>query len=270
MFIQRAGALVGFVLLVGCGSEEPRLEGADALSRLGVPEADAQRYALDSLATGQPYGVVATAGAAFKSLADDDRAEVIETVAEWARDYFESDLFEAAYAEHRAGSRPTPREYQESVDEEAARRASESLQQIEQSRTSVVSMLPEADQAELLENLEAMKAQLEDPSFLIMQREGIEMQRAAEQRQFDEALVRWEADLPEHPNELVARRLRAFLDSCGDVDFDAELVEQYGRLRFADAAYERKPWEWKLCFRAGETSVAAARAAAAEWLDTLD
>lgn len=269
MFIHRAGVVACLALLVSCGSEEPGPEGAAALERLGVAESDARRYAVDSLASGEPYGLVASAGKAFRAMDDDDRVDAIGAVARWAQAYFESDAFRAAYAEHRAASKPTPIEYPESVDQEVARRTRESLQQIVDSRNRVVPMLPEADRAEMLENLDAMKTQLEDPAFAAMQRQGIEMQRAEDQRRFEEALTRWQSELPEDPDELVKRRLQTFLDTCGDVDFDAELEERYGKLRFTDSEYERKPWEWKLCFRAGEDSVEAAREAATDWLDEL-
>ncbi len=41
------------------------------------------------------------------------------------------------------------------------------------------------------------------------------------------------------------------------------------RMRFEDPLLEKKPGEWKLCYRAGREAVAAARAAATAWLATL-
>jgi len=39
--------------------------------------------------------------------------------------------------------------------------------------------------------------------------------------------------------------------------------------RFTNAVYEKKPAEWKLCYRAGEPAVASAREFADAWLKEL-
>lgn len=270
MSLRRGTLFVGLALLLcACGADDPGPADTSGLDRLGLAEADAERYTLDALATGQPYGWFATAGRPFKALADDDRVAVIEAMARWARRYAESDLFRAAYAEHRTASAPQEPTYSESVEQEVERRIDEGLAQLEQTRREVLPMLPEKERASLLENLEAMATQYRDPQLIAIQRQGIEMQRAADARRFEEELQRWSAELPEDPNELIKRRLQEFVDACGDVDFDAKLVERYGRMRFAEPRYESKPWEWKTCFRAGEASVRTALDAAEEWLDDL-
>lgn len=270
MSLRRGTLFVGLALLLcACGADDPVPADTSALDRLGLAEADAERYALDALATGHPYGWMATAGRPFKALADDDRVVVVEALARWARRYAESDLFRTAYAEHRRASEPQPPSYADSVEQEVERRIEEGLAQIEQTRREVIPMLPEHERASLLENLETMAAQYRDPQLIDLQRQGIEMQRAADANAFAEARRRWSEELPEDPNELIERRLQAFLDACGDVDFDAELVERYGLMRFADPAHENESWEWKTCFRAGEASVRAALDAAEDWLDDL-
>lgn len=54
------------------------------------------------------------------------------------------------------------------------------------------------------------------------------------------------------------------------MDFAAPLVERDGAMRFADASYERKPPEWKRCYRAGKEAVDAARSAATAWLKEVE
>ncbi|HEX7034621.1 MAG TPA: hypothetical protein VF210_02540 [Pseudomonadales bacterium] len=270
MSLRRGTLFVGLALLLcACGADGPGPADTSGLDRLGLAEADAERYALDALATGQPYGWMATAGRPFKALADDDRVAVVESLARWARRYAESDLFRSAYAEHRRVSEPQPPSYATSVEQEVERQIEEGLAQIEQTRREVIPMLPENERASLLESLEAMAAQYRDPKLIDLQRQGIEMQRAADAGAFEQARRRWSEELPEDPNELIKRRLRAFVDACGEVDFDAELVERYGLMRFADPRYESKSSEWKTCFRAGEPTVRAALEAAEDWLDDL-
>ena len=40
-------------------------------------------------------------------------------------------------------------------------------------------------------------------------------------------------------------------------------------MKFANPAYEQKPTEWKLCFRAGREPVEAAKALATAWLKEI-
>jgi hypothetical protein len=84
------------------------------------------------------------------------------------------------------------------------------------------------------------------------------------------ALQQWEAEYPQDPAYVIARRLNAFLDLSADVDYTARLEQRNGTMRFVDAAYEGKSSEWKLCYRAGREAVAAARNAAAAWLKELE
>lgn len=75
---------------------------------------------------------------------------------------------------------------------------------------------------------------------------------------------------PSRPVEpLVASRLKQFLELSADVDFQARLVTKNGVSRFADPRLESRSPEWKLCFRAGPQTLAAARAYAGDWLNTL-
>ena len=78
-----------------------------------------------------------------------------------------------------------------------------------------------------------------------------------------------DAVYPADPRALVANRLRKFLDLSKDIDFTAQLVERDGKKRFADAALEARPAEWKMLFRAGKPAVDAARAFAQKWLADL-
>jgi len=75
---------------------------------------------------------------------------------------------------------------------------------------------------------------------------------------------RWTMD--EDPNATLKRRLTFFLESTKDVDFGAKLE---GR-QFANADYESKPAEWKMCYRAGKDATGAAREVATAWLADLE
>jgi hypothetical protein len=70
---------------------------------------------------------------------------------------------------------------------------------------------------------------------------------------------------PSDPQKLVKKRLEEFLEVSGSVNFDARLSGN----GFADAEYQNKSDQWKMCFRAGREVVNAAREDAKAWLGEL-
>ena len=63
--------------------------------------------------------------------------------------------------------------------------------------------------------------------------------------------------------------MRQFLALSADVDFSARMVVRNHLTCFADPKLESRSAEWKLCYRAGPKTLAAARACAGDWLETL-
>jgi hypothetical protein len=95
------------------------------------------------------------------------------------------------------------------------------------------------------------------------------MERAEREKEYQNAVARWKQEYPEDPKPVIARRLREFLQLSADVDFSAKLLTQDGRSTFENPAYQAKPSQWKMCFRAGKDATAAARAAVQSWLTEL-
>jgi hypothetical protein len=56
---------------------------------------------------------------------------------------------------------------------------------------------------------------------------------------------------------------------CSPVDYAAALNPSPGRKVFADPVLEKKPKEWKRCYRAGRDACEAARTFATTWLGEL-
>jgi hypothetical protein len=102
-----------------------------------------------------------------------------------------------------------------------------------------------------------------------LQQEGARMAQRSALEEHQRDVAKWNENFPENPNVLIAKRLRAFLDTSADVDFSAKLVPSGDKMKFADAKYEQKSSEWKMCYRAGRDAVTAARAVAAAWLKEL-
>ena len=77
---------------------------------------------------------------------------------------------------------------------------------------------------------------------------------------FAESLERY---FPPDPRQLAADGIRTFEAQCGDVNFRAATrVDESGRRRFVDPAYEGRSRMWKLCFRIGARSMNELRRAA--------
>jgi hypothetical protein len=83
-------------------------------------------------------------------------------------------------------------------------------------------------------------------------------------------MQKFEAEYPQDPQQLMKRRLQKILDITTDVDYNAELKDA-GRVKvFVNPAYESKPKEWKLAYRAGKASTDAVRKFAQDWLKQLN
>lgn len=237
---------------------------------LGVDEAQA-RQTVDSAVRGGFVSVWAARNA-LRAADGSQRARMVEQALAWARSYTESPEFAAEYARARADGKPQPPAAKPPVEEELKQQRAEQRRQVEEMKKSAAS-LP-ADQRKMIEDavaqMTAEMARMEkDTELLEMQTKFAQMAREQEQQAYAEALKRWENDSPADPRPLIATRLRKFLDTCADVDFDAKLVAAGTRMRFEDPLLEKKPGEWKLCYRAGREAVAAARAAATAWLAAL-
>jgi hypothetical protein len=105
------------------------------------------------------------------------------------------------------------------------------------------------------------------------QRQDIERRRAETKAGYDLGMSQWKENLPADPMVRVARHLREFLGATGDVDFAAKgkmvLGEAGMFFSFDNPAYNKKPWQWRDCYDAGQDTTAAARATAQSWLKEL-
>jgi hypothetical protein len=241
----------------------------NALAGLGVQETGAKRDIIHALVNGNVN--VYPARQAFKAAAPAARAALVKGAIDWARAYTESPAFKAQYDQERGRSAPAPPK-PKNVDEELARQKAERHKSIDEAKKNLEKM-----PANIRPQLESTIRQMEadnakrdaDPQFASMMRQSMEIQIAAEQKQHQESLARYNQRYPADPRVLVAARLRQFLDVSKDVDFGAALAPAGDRQRFANAAYESKPSEWKLCYRAGKEATMAGREAAQAWLAAL-
>jgi hypothetical protein len=88
-------------------------------------------------------------------------------------------------------------------------------------------------------------------------------------KKYQDDLQKWEREYPAGSNLFVKFRLQQVLNSTKDIDYNAALVEKYGKKRFVNPAYESKPSNWKLAFRAGKDVTETVRAYAQQWMSQL-
>ena len=150
------------------------------------------------------------------------------------------------------------------ADEEQKRQAEDSKK--------ALAALPAAQRAQIEEAMKAAQAiiaQQNTPEMRKIRLDGIKAERAERTKQYEQELATWKRDYPESAAPVIAKRLREFLAASADVDFSAKLVSREGRMVFENAAYEQKPSQWKMCYRAGKEATGAARAAVQAWLKEL-
>ena len=247
-------------LAISAGAAAP-----DLLRELAISKADAESDVLASFADGAVNP--SRFRNAARALNPEARAALVERGLVWAKAFVESPAFAKAYAARRESRRPTPPAAAGSVDEEAARRLAEFDEQMKEAEKQIQNFPPEM-RAEALKNLRESRAQMKaaETQVTASLRENAVEKRKSAQADYEAGLARWEKSYPELPREVVAMRLREFLASSRDVDFSAQTTTRNGTVLFANKDYERKPSEWKLCYRVGEPAVRRARAFAEAWL----
>jgi hypothetical protein len=242
------------------------LKAQDVLQRLGVGAAELQESVVSAVETGQPgwYSL----SRAMKAIPPAARGEVITTLLSWVRTYVESDAFRRAWTEQRLSNEPRPPAFEGTVDDELRARREEQRASIEEQKARLGELPPEIRKSieEVIVQQEQMMA---DPELQRIMRQGAEQARKHEAEEHTRRLAEWKTEYPEDPRAIGAARLKAFLGACADVKYDAEVVTVDREQRFADPALERKPAEWKLCYRTGREGVDAARAFATSWLADL-
>ena len=256
------------VLAAGMGASQG---GSDVLAKLGLTPASAQEGMLDALASGNAYSAAAIK--AFKALSPSARAEIVRAGLAWVKARVESADFKMAYAKMREDEKPASPEVRQSADDQLKQQKADMEKSIAETEKAMANMDAETRKS-LTEAIKQMRKQMDEmeknPEMMGMMRQGVEMQKAEDQKQFQERTKAWEENFPADPKGLIAKRIREFLKMSEDIDFAAKLVPSGDRMKFADERYEGKPSEWKMLFRAGKEATEAARAFATSWLAEIE
>lgn len=258
-----AGLVVGSVYVTEIGAQA-------VTAQLGVTDGRAREAVFDSFVS----GAVSVAGKAgvFTAASPQVRVAIVNAALTLARAFVDSAEFPKRYADHRDANGPEPLPPTTTADEVLAKQRANFESQIEGMRKQFGDVTP-AQRETLEQGFETMRArftEMEKGDAKIELDAALKQQRTRQVQAHEAAVKELEAVYPADPRALVANRLRKFLELSKDVDFTAQLVERDRKMRFADAAFEARPAEWKMLFRAGKPAVDAARAFAQKWLADLE
>ena len=239
------------------------------LAQLGITEGRAREAVFDSFLT----DTLSVAGnhEVFKAASDSARVALVTFALTLARTFAESDDFKRRYADHREANGPEPLPDLPTVDEVLAKQRAGFEQQVDEMRKLFDQITAEqratleagwTDMRRQLTEMETGPRRAELEKALRQQYTALSREREIAMKELDEI---WP---PDH-RALIASRLRHFLDVSKDVAYEARLIEKDGANVFADPAFEARPKEWKMCFRAGKPATEAARSFAQKWLNDL-
>jgi hypothetical protein len=210
----------------------------------------------------------------FTTASPEQRALLVRGAIAAARAYTQTADFTARYTRFRDGLHPT-REVVPQNGGEAMAAQQKQLEEVIKQAQKMASELPAEARQQLADNIDDMKRQLAELNADPQHRASVDAaaKEAAREAETNYVLrsAEFDKEYPADPKQLVAGRLRTFLDLSTTVDFDAK-VERLSdkRMHFVNPEYELKPREWKLMYRAGKPAVDAARTAAQEWLKALE
>jgi hypothetical protein len=270
--MQRGVTRTLILTLLGLTAMAPLAAQSDVLASLGTTPREAHDSIFSTVAT----GVVTLAGekSVFKAATSEQRAAMVRAVVAIARTFIGSADFARRYAIYRDAQRPEAPAVAQSGDE-ALQQQQQQMELAIKQAMAAAAQLPADARKELEANVAEMRRQIAELNADSAYRDAVNASVVEGARlaasEHAKKMAAFDADYPADVDALIARRLRQFLLTCGEVDFAAQLeTGKDKKQRFVNKAYEARSAEWKLCFRAGKPAVDAARAAATEWLKALD
>ncbi|MBL7744973.1 MAG: hypothetical protein JNN00_15980 [Chitinophagaceae bacterium] len=209
-----------------------------------------------------------------KNLAINDRAAVAKDLLTYTKAFVSSPAFKKQYDDMRKSSKPQepvlkPLRSIEQIQKEEIAKTEKSIKDIEKSMKEMPQFAKSMEPV-----LEMQKKNLKDyqdpkNSYFAAIAQGEKYDQENQLRNHKERMAEWTKNMPENVNSFIAERLQKMLDATKDIDYNAQLMEKYGKKRFVNPKYEGKNQEWKQGFRAGKEVTEPARAYAQQWLNEL-
>jgi hypothetical protein len=269
LFLAVAGPAAAIVSIFSAGFtlDKP----ASPWNQLGISETRAIENIRQSFLEGYLYSYGASSA---KNVASGDRAAIALDVLNYTKSYVNSSAFIKAYEDARVAAtpvKPLPPKTKEEIQKEKIAELEKTIAEGEKSLKTLPKDLIEPFK-EVQQMLKDQKQDYENPDSemlaLLVTSENYMYANAT--TKYEQQLQQWQKDYPADHRKMVKDRLETFLKLTADVDFNAALKEEYRVKKFVNAAYEKKPAEWKMAYRAGRPAVEAARTFAKAWLAELN
>jgi hypothetical protein len=269
LFLAVAGPAAAIISVFSAGFtlDKP----ASPWNQLGISEGRAIENIRQSFLEGYLYSYGASTA---KNVASGDRAAIALDVLNYTKSYVNSSAFIKAYEDARVAStpvKPLPPKTKEEIQKEKIAELDKTIAEGEKSLKTLPKDLIEPFK-EVQQMLKDQKQDYENPDSemlaLLVTSENYMYANAT--TKYEQQVQQWQKDYPADHRKMVKDRLETFLKLTADVDFNAALKEEYRVKKFVNAAYEKKPAEWKMAYRAGRPAVEAARTFAKAWLAELN
>jgi len=209
-----------------------------------------------------------------KNIAAGNRVAVAKDLLTYAKQYINSAAFKTAYEETRNQSKPVKPEIKSLSKEEIRKNMIDEMEKsLREAEANMKKLSPEI-QKSVQPVLDMQKKTIEeyknpDNEVIDMMYQQQAYQQKGNEEQYEEDLKKWQENFPEDYKQLIKMRLQKYLDIATTVDFNATLIEKYGKNRFTNPLYEGKNKDWKMIYRAGKEVYNAARPFAEQWIGEL-
>lgn len=210
----------------------------------------------------------------LKNIALQNRVAIAKDLLIYTRDYVSSPVFKNQYDDMRRDAKPAepvlkPLRTTEQIQKDEIAKTEKSIKDAEKTIKEFPDMAKTLQP--VIEMLRKTLKDYQDPKnkYFGYIAQGEKYEQENEVKRFKERTQQWESWYPASASQFIAARLQKMLDATRDIDYNAGLVEKYGKKRFVNPAYESKNQEWKQGFRAGKDVTESARTFAQNWLSEL-
>ncbi|MFN4316313.1 MAG: hypothetical protein ACK4E0_18655 [Chitinophagaceae bacterium] len=239
---------------------------------LGISETAGSNQIRNSFMNGylQHYGV-----RNLKNIASADRVRVAEDLLNYTKQYVNSAEFKQQYEKTREQAKPVAPEKKplrslKEIQKEEIANTEKSIKSTEKTMKELGGQMAK-DLQPLLDQLKQTLKAYQDSNHQNFQyvKMGEKLQQEDADRRFKEDTERWNKQYPANIQTFIADKLQRMLDATKGIDYQATLVEKYGKMRFTNPSYESKSREWKMGYRAGKEVTEKARAFVKQWQGEL-
>ena len=209
-----------------------------------------------------------------KNLALNDRPAIAKDLLSYTKEYIGSAAFKKQYYDMHNSSKPVepvvkPLRTIEEIQKEEIAKTEKSIKDTEKNMKEMPQYAKSIEP--VLDILKKNLKEYQNPKNQLFASiaQGEKYQQENDIKNYKDRVKQWESSYPAGVNDFVAIKLQKMLDATKDIDYNAELVEKWGKKRFVNPVYESKNQEWKQGFRAGKEVTEMSRSFVQKWLNDL-